>query len=168
MRRGAGCTLAQRALCVGEPQRRIASRWQARHGRAAVEEVSTSAKLGGTSAPEAATRPGKLIVAPGCGTASTFGNLSGMSRTEADAFLRSLYPARVDTTRSGAYTEYRFADGSKVWIEQATGRFGASAARAELLPHHLTDRTIAGMRVQTNATNNDDLIGEDMPLAVDI
>lgn len=115
-----------------------------------------------------ATRPGKLIVAPGCGTASTFGNLSGMSRTEADAFLRSLYPARVDTTRSGAYTEYRFADGSKVWIEQATGHFGASAARAELLPHHLTDHMIAGVRVQTNATNNDELIGEDMPLAVDI
>jgi hypothetical protein len=57
-------------------------------------------------------RPG-----PGQGNhsiASTFGSLRGMSRAEADVFLRSL-GAEVRTT-AGGYTRYKFSDSSEVWI----------------------------------------------------
>jgi hypothetical protein len=48
------------------------------------------------------------------GIASTFGSLEGMSRAEADTFLRSL-EADVHTT-AGGYTRYKFPDSSEVWI----------------------------------------------------
>jgi hypothetical protein len=48
------------------------------------------------------------------GIASTFGSLRGMSRVEADMFLRSL-GAEVRTT-AGGYTRYKFSDSSEVWI----------------------------------------------------
>jgi hypothetical protein len=46
--------------------------------------------------------------------ASTFGSLRGMSRVEADAFLRSL-GAEVRMT-VGGYTRYTFLESSGVWI----------------------------------------------------
>jgi hypothetical protein len=48
------------------------------------------------------------------GIASTFGSLRGMSRVEADVFLRSL-GAAIRTT-AGGYTRYTFSDSSEVWI----------------------------------------------------
>ena len=48
------------------------------------------------------------------GIASTFGSLRGMSRVEADVFLRSL-GAEVRTA-AGGYTRYTFSDSSAVWI----------------------------------------------------
>ncbi len=48
------------------------------------------------------------------GIASTFGSLRGMSRIEADGFLRALH-ADVRTT-AGGYVRYQFSDTSKVWI----------------------------------------------------
>ncbi len=57
-------------------------------------------------------------IGPGAGQggrAGTFGSLNGLSRQEADEFLRSLGPTRVNTT-SGGYTQYTFGDGSRVWI----------------------------------------------------
>lgn len=48
------------------------------------------------------------------GTASEFGSMNGMSRADADAFLRSR-GAEVRTTEGG-YTRYRFPDKSEVWI----------------------------------------------------
>lgn len=50
----------------------------------------------------------------GNGTASDFGSLHGMSRADADAYLRSL-GAEVKTTQGG-YTHYRFPDKSEVAI----------------------------------------------------
>ena len=49
------------------------------------------------------------------GTAGAVDNLKGASRKEADVMLRAENPTRVHTT-AGGYTEYRFADGSSVWI----------------------------------------------------
>ena len=48
------------------------------------------------------------------GIASTFGSLRGMSRVEADVFLRSL-GAEVRTT-AGRYTRHTFSDESEVWL----------------------------------------------------
>ncbi|MBM4259062.1 MAG: hypothetical protein FJ147_24575 [Deltaproteobacteria bacterium] len=48
------------------------------------------------------------------GLASTFGSLHGLSRLEADEFLRSL-GAEVRVT-AGGYTRYKFPDSSEVWI----------------------------------------------------
>ena len=48
------------------------------------------------------------------GIASTFGSLRGMSRIEADVFLRALR-AEVRTT-AGGYVRYQFSDTSEVWI----------------------------------------------------
>ena len=48
------------------------------------------------------------------GLASTFGSLQGMSRMEADEFLRAL-GAEVRMT-AGGYTRYKFPDSSEVWI----------------------------------------------------
>ena len=48
------------------------------------------------------------------GIASTFGSLRGMSRVEADVFLRSL-GAEVRTT-AGGYILYTFSDSSEVWL----------------------------------------------------
>jgi len=48
------------------------------------------------------------------GIASTLGSLRGMSRVEADVFLRSL-DAEVRTT-AGGYTRYTFSDSSEVWL----------------------------------------------------
>lgn len=50
----------------------------------------------------------------GNGTASEFGDLTGMTRLEVDEFLKGL-GANVKTT-SGGYDEYIFADGSRVYI----------------------------------------------------
>jgi len=50
----------------------------------------------------------------GNGTASEFGDLTGMTRPEVDEFLKDL-GANVKTT-SGGYAEYIFADGSRVYI----------------------------------------------------
>ncbi|VXD15228.1 conserved hypothetical protein [Planktothrix serta PCC 8927] len=50
----------------------------------------------------------------GNGTASEFGDLTGMSRREADEFLRSL-GATIKITKGG-YIEYKFADASVVMI----------------------------------------------------
>lgn len=50
----------------------------------------------------------------GKGTASEFGSMQGMSRSDADAFLRSR-GAEVRTTEGG-YTRYRFPDKSEVWL----------------------------------------------------
>ena len=48
------------------------------------------------------------------GIASTFGSPRGMSRVEADVFLRSL-GVEVRTTASG-YTRYTFSGSSEVWL----------------------------------------------------
>ncbi len=50
----------------------------------------------------------------GNGTASTFGDLTGLTRKDVDNFLRGL-GATVKTTPAG-YIEYKFADKSKVTI----------------------------------------------------
>ncbi|MCC5643979.1 hypothetical protein LC607_13685 [Nostoc sp. CHAB 5824] len=50
----------------------------------------------------------------GNGTASKFGDMTGISQADADAFLRSL-GATVKTTADG-YTQYKFPDRSEVWI----------------------------------------------------
>ena len=50
----------------------------------------------------------------GNGTASEFGDLSGMTRQEVDDFLRGL-GAEIRTTQRG-YFEYEFADRSRVHI----------------------------------------------------
>jgi hypothetical protein len=50
----------------------------------------------------------------GNGIASEFGDLTGMTRQEADDFLRGL-GAKVKTTQ-GCYIEYSFADKSQVHI----------------------------------------------------
>lgn len=50
----------------------------------------------------------------GNGIASEFGDMSGMSRADADAFLSSL-GATVKTT-AGGYTQYKLPDRSEVWI----------------------------------------------------
>jgi RHS repeat-associated protein len=49
------------------------------------------------------------------GTAGAVGNLKGASRQEADVILRAENPTKVHTT-AGGYTEYRFADGSSIWL----------------------------------------------------
>jgi len=66
------------------------------------------------SAPEVSVpkRPGPGV--GGNGTASEFGSLNGMSRADADAFLRSL-GAEVKTT-VGGYRHYKFPDKSEVAI----------------------------------------------------
>jgi hypothetical protein len=51
----------------------------------------------------------------GYGTASELGDMTGLTRSEADGILRSLSPERVHTT-SGGYSHYRFADGSEIVI----------------------------------------------------
>src|ERR1700745_3836160 len=48
------------------------------------------------------------------GIASLFGSLRGLSRVEADVFLRSL-GAEMCTT-AGGYTRYTFSDSSEVWL----------------------------------------------------
>ena len=113
--------------------------WQQLTGRGGAQEVAPTPRVPG---------PG----AGGHGTASTFGDLSGMSRTEADAFLRSLNPTRVHTTRSGAYTEYRFADGSKVWIEEATGRVSRFAAPEYAHPGRRAHRINKGARLNPDGS----------------
>ena len=50
----------------------------------------------------------------GYGTASEFGDLTGMTRQEVDDFLRGL-GAEIRTTKGG-YLEYEFADRSRVHI----------------------------------------------------
>ena len=78
------------------------------------------------------------------GIASTFGSLRGMSRVEADMFLRSL-GAEVHTT-AGGYTRYKFSDSSEVWI-----RPNGQVVR---LPQREYDpqgqRTNKGMRLDEN------------------
>ena len=78
------------------------------------------------------------------GIASTFGSLRGMSRAEADVFLRSL-GADVRTT-AGGYTRYKFSDSSEVWI-----RPNGEVVR---LPQHEHDpqgqRTNRGARLDEN------------------
>ena len=80
------------------------------------------------------------------GIASTFGSLRGMSRVEADVFLRSL-GAEVRTT-AGGYTRYTFLDSSEVWI-----RHNGEVVR---LPQREYDaqgqRTNRGMRLDENGT----------------
>jgi RHS repeat-associated protein len=49
------------------------------------------------------------------GTASRVQNLNGLSRQDADAALKARNPVKVHTTKGG-YTEYKFEDGSTVWI----------------------------------------------------
>jgi hypothetical protein len=49
------------------------------------------------------------------GTASRIKNLNGLSREEADAALKAENPVKVHTT-SGGYKQYKFDDGSTVWI----------------------------------------------------
>src|SRR5262244_664829 len=48
------------------------------------------------------------------GIASTFGSPRGLSRVEAEVFLRSL-GAEVRTT-AGGYTRYTFSGSSEVWL----------------------------------------------------
>jgi len=78
------------------------------------------------------------------GIASMFGSLRGMSRVEADVFLRSL-DAEVRTT-AGGYTRYKFSDSSEVWI-----RPNGEVVR---LPQRAYDaqgqRTNKGMRLDEN------------------
>ena len=54
------------------------------------------------------------------GTASTVPSLNGMSRSEADSALKGENPTKVHTT-AGGYTQYKFADGSQVWIRPDGG-----------------------------------------------
>jgi hypothetical protein len=108
-------------------------------GRGGAQEVAPTPRVPGPGAGEH-------------GTASTFGDLSGMSRTEADAFLRSLNPTRVHTTRSKAYTEYRFADGSKVWIEEATGRVSRFAVPEYAHSGHGAPRINKGARLNPDGS----------------
>ncbi len=79
---------------------------------------AASGKLIGALGSEAGTVSLFGRIGPGAGQggrAGTFGSLNGLSRQEADEFLRSLGPTRVNTT-SGGYTHYRFADASEVVI----------------------------------------------------
>ena len=66
----------------------------------------------GTAAGRVQTAPGPG--AGGYGAASEFGDMTGMSRTAVDAFLRAR-GANVSRT-AGGYTRYRFPDKSEVWI----------------------------------------------------
>lgn len=50
----------------------------------------------------------------GNGTASEFGDLTGMTRQEVDEFLRGLGASK--TISKGGYVEYKFPDASKVTI----------------------------------------------------
>ena len=76
--------------------------------------------------------------------ASTFGSLRGMSRMEADEFLRVL-GAEVRVT-AGGYTRYKFPDSSEMWI-----RPNGEVVR---LPQREYDaqgqRTNKGMRLDEN------------------
>jgi RHS repeat-associated protein len=49
------------------------------------------------------------------GVASNIPSLNGMSREDADAALRQQSPTKVHTT-TGGYKQYKFADGSQIWI----------------------------------------------------
>jgi len=67
--------------------------------------------------PDQSQNPPSTTPEPGIGgngTASEFGDMTGMSQADADAFLRSL-GATVKTTPDG-YTQYKFPDRSEVWI----------------------------------------------------
>jgi hypothetical protein len=77
--------------------------------RVALSRIRARRTPGATGAK---TAPGSG--AGGNGTASEFGDMTGMSRTAADAFLRSR-GASVSTT-AGGYTRYKFPDRSEVWI----------------------------------------------------
>ena len=75
------------------------------------------------------------------GIASTFGSLRGMSRVEAEVFLRSL-GAEVRTT-AGGYTRYTFSDSSEVWLHP-----NGEIIRTQLLPilcHNLLDKQSWGI-----------------------
>ena len=78
------------------------------------------------------------------GIASTFGSLRGMSRVEADVFLRSL--GAEGRTTAGGYTRYTFSDSSEVWL-----RPNGEVVR---LPQREYDsqgqRTNRGMRLDEN------------------
>ena len=78
------------------------------------------------------------------GIASTFGSLRGMSRVEADVFLRSL--GAEGRTTAGGYTRYQFSDSSEVWI-----RPNGEVVRLPQREYDPRDqRTNKGMRLDEN------------------
>ncbi|HEX8106842.1 MAG TPA: hypothetical protein VF516_03895 [Kofleriaceae bacterium] len=81
-------------------------------GRPGALRSGKDPKPGDPVTPSDPVEPGKG--AGGNGTASEFGDLSNMTRAEADTFLRSR-GATVKQT-AGGYTEYKFPDKSVVWI----------------------------------------------------
>lgn len=80
--------------------------------KTAPQQKSPPEKLPCALPPCASKQPGPG--AGGSGTASDFGSLRGMSRADAETYLRSL-GAEVKTTQGG-YTHFRFQDKSEVVI----------------------------------------------------
>jgi len=78
------------------------------------------------------------------GLASTFGSLHGMSRMEADEFLRAL-GAEVRST-AGGYTRYKFPDSSEVWIRPN----GEVVRLPQREYNQQGQRTNKGVRLDTN------------------
>lgn len=63
----------------------------------------------------------------GNGTASELGDLTGLSRTDAEAFLMGLGATKT-MSASGEYITYSFPDKSRVYIRTADGRVSRTPA----------------------------------------
>jgi hypothetical protein len=115
-------TLAQAAKTSPKPGTELVTKGQVDEAKMAMEADQIAFALavlavgvaGAAKIIRAIRGPTPSAGAGGNGTASEFGDLSGMSRAQADKFLRSR-GAAVKTT-AGGYTEYKFPDKSTVWI----------------------------------------------------